>query len=253
MVSGAGSLDSSNLMNYESLDIPLIRRPLLRLLLSRAREYRLLREEVSSLYTYGYGLFRNYFIELGRRLVERGSLDKVEDIFYLYYEEVRGLFDGSFDGNSDPKLLVDKRRREMEESRDINLPTNIFGENPPPIHRDKIEELRGVPTSRGYYTGPARLIHGTGDFGRLREGDVIVIPYSDIGWTPLFARAGAVIAESGGILSHSSIVAREYGIPAVVSVDGAMQLKDGQVVSVDGFTGAVTLHDESHTNPGISK
>jgi phosphohistidine swiveling domain-containing protein len=71
---------------------------------------------------------------------------------------------------------------------------------------------------------------------------VLVIPYSDVGWSPLFARAGAVVAESGGLLSHSSIIAREYGIPAVVSVDGAMTLLDRMRVTVDGHKGEIILH-----------
>ena len=70
------------------------------------------------------------------------------------------------------------------------------------------------------------MVRGLRDFDRVQPGDVLVIPYSDVGWTPLFARAGAVVAESGGMLSHSSIVAREYQIPAVVSVPGAMRLQD---------------------------
>jgi pyruvate,water dikinase len=74
----------------------------------------------------------------------------------------------------------------------------------------------------------------------VQPGDVIVIPYSDVGWTPIFSRAGAVIAESGGMLSHSSIVAREYGIPAVVSVNHACQwIRDGDLLAVDGFKGVV--------------
>jgi len=77
----------------------------------------------------------------------------------------------------------------------------------------------------------------------LEQGDVLVIPYSDVGWTPLFTRAGAVVAESGGLLSHSSIVAREYGIPAVVSVQGACQLKDGTLVTVDGYRGEITVRE----------
>ena len=81
------------------------------------------------------------------------------------------------------------------------------------------------------------------DMGKVQEGDVLVIPYSDVGWTPLFTKAGAVIAESGGILSHSSIVAREYGIPAVVSVPGATQLPDGTQVTVDGYLGEIIVHE----------
>ena len=75
----------------------------------------------------------------------------------------------------------------------------------------------------------------------VEAGDVIAIPYSDVGWTPLFARAGAVVAAAGGMLSHSSIVAREYRIPCVVSVEGAMQLVDGATVTVDGYAGTVVL------------
>jgi pyruvate,water dikinase len=82
---------------------------------------------------------------------------------------------------------------------------------------------------------------------RVQEGDVLVIPYSDVSWTPLFAKAGAVVAEAGGILSHSSIIAREYGIPAVVAVPGACQLADGTQLTVDGNNGQVIL--EGKTGP----
>ena len=76
----------------------------------------------------------------------------------------------------------------------------------------------------------------------MRDGDVLIIPYSEVGWTPLFGRAGAVVAESGGMLSHSAIVAREYSIPAVVSVSGACRLANGTLVSVDGYQGEVVIH-----------
>ena len=89
------------------------------------------------------------------------------------------------------------------------------------------------------------MIRGIHEFGKMREGDVLVIPYSDAGWTPLFSKAGAVIAESGGILSHSSIVAREYNIPAVVSVAGACNLTDDVVVTIDGYSGEVLIHEPS--------
>jgi pyruvate,water dikinase len=82
------------------------------------------------------------------------------------------------------------------------------------------------------------------EFEQLQQGDVLVIPFSDISWTPLFSKAGAVIAESGGILSHSSIVAREYQIPAVVSVPGAIRLTEGMVVTVDGYRGEIIAHTQ---------
>jgi phosphoenolpyruvate synthase/pyruvate phosphate dikinase len=131
----------------------------------------------------------------------------------------------------------------MECSRTAELPTVIYGNEPPPIIRASSEQLKGTPTSPGYYSGCVRVIRGIQDFHKLQPGDILVIPFSDVGWTPLFARAGAVIAESGGILSHSSIIAREYRIPAVLSVSGVMQrLQDGQMVTVDGYKGEILLH-----------
>lgn len=223
----------------EDVSIPLLQRPLIRWMYRRARSFRLHREAVSSLYTFGYGLFRIYFLALADRLAERGILDDREDIFYLKREEIAAIVDG--DASADCRERVAKRKDEMARCRDVTLPSIIYGEDTPLPESRTSGTLKGTPTARGHYTGAVRVILGIRDFDRLRDGDVLVIPYSDVGWTPLFARAGAVVAESGGLLSHSSIVAREYGIPAVVSVPGACQLQDGVTVTVDGFRGEITL------------
>jgi pyruvate,water dikinase len=97
------------------------------------------------------------------------------------------------------------------------------------------------------------VIQGIQEFGKLKQGDVLVIPYSDVGWAPLFTKAGAVIAESGGMLSHSSIVAREYDIPAVVSVAGACHLRDNTLVSVDGYKGEIIVHEHSADSAALEK
>ncbi len=131
----------------------------------------------------------------------------------------------------------------MEQSRHALVPDVIHGEAIPPLIPADADKLEGVPSSGGYYTGRIKVVRGLSDFPKLDPGDVLVIPYSDVGWTPLFARAGAVIAESGGILSHSSIIAREYNLPAVVSVKCAMDLPDGALVEVDGYKGLVYLKD----------
>ncbi|MCA2218206.1 PEP/pyruvate-binding domain-containing protein [Jidongwangia harbinensis] len=103
--------------------------------------------------------------------------------------------------------------------------------------------LAGVPGSAGIATGPARLIAGPGDFGRVTAGDVLVCRFTDPAWTPLFAVASAVVTEIGGVLSHAAIVAREHRIPAVLGAVGAMAtLRDGQTVVVDGDAG--TVHPE---------
>ncbi len=210
----------------------------------RARQFRLLREMYSSLYTYTLMVLRDHFHMLGSKLVEEGLLSVWEDIFFLYLEEIIEWVRGVQDGKSFASL-VSERKDAIELSRQALLPEVIYGDAIPPLIPKEADRLEGIPTSGGYYAGPARIVHGLSDFQKVEPGDVLVIPYSDVSWTPLFARAGAVIAESGGILSHSSIIAREYNIPAVVSVKGCMNIPEGALVDVDGYKGLVYLK-----NPG---
>ena len=210
-------------------------------LYKRAREFRYLRERVSSLYTFGYGLFRYYYLAIGKILVRRGWLDDPADIFYLTDEEVKKavVIDQP---SADYRLIVEQHKKDIERYRDIPLPPIIYGDEPPPIQDPTLQKLVGIPTSLGHYTGNVVIVRGIQDFPKVKQGNVLVIPYSDVGWSPLFARAGAVISESGGLLSHSSIIAREYNIPAIVSADGAMRLKDQTLVTVNGHTGEVIIH-----------
>jgi rifampicin phosphotransferase len=100
--------------------------------------------------------------------------------------------------------------------------------------------LRGTPGSPGMAEGPVRIIRDGAEFGRLRTGEVLVAPYTNPAWTPLFQRAAAVVVDSGSAASHAAIVAREYGIPAVMATGNATQvLRDGQRVLVDGTRGRV--------------
>jgi pyruvate,water dikinase len=217
-----------------------MQRRVLRRLFRRAATFRRLREHVSFRYTEGYGLFRGTFLALGERLAARGILDTADDAWYLALDELRAAVR---DGGEQPRRIVAQRRQEVEDAADLDLPEVILGDDFVPRHRGDgtARELRGVPSSRGTYRGTARLVRSADEFARLERGDVLVVPYSDVAWTPLFARAGAVVAESGGMLSHSSIVAREHGIPCVVSVSGALAIPDGTMVHVDGYAGVVTI------------
>ncbi|NWG34142.1 MAG: hypothetical protein HXY42_06840 [Chloroflexi bacterium] len=207
----------------------------------RAREFRLLREQVSGLYTHGYGLFRYYFLALGRQFVRRGLMDASEDIFYLTFSQVRDLVNEK-QPIEDLRGEIARHKADMERYRDILIPTVIYGDEIPPVREPNMDVMSGIATSIGHYTGKVKVVKGIQDFQKVKHGDVLVVPYSDVGWTPLFARAGAVVAESGGLLSHSSIVAREYNIPAVVSVEGATLLPDETIVTVDGHKGEVLIH-----------
>lgn len=208
----------------------------------KAASFASMRDEISSLYTYGYGLYRNIFLKIGSVLKDRGTIEETGDIFCLTCAELEKVLAGEkTDGLMD---TVAERRHGLAECADVSLPENIFGKEAPPADRSAGRSFRGTATSPGIYTGPVKVLRGLSEFEKLREGDVLVIPYSDAGWTPLFAKAGAVIAESGGMLSHSSIVAREYGIPAVVSVGDACRIPDNTVVTVNGFLGKITLEGD---------
>lgn len=208
----------------------------------RALRYQEYRELVNSLYTFGYSLFRRYFLHIAILLENENKIEERDDIFYLSQGEIRNLIHRKLEAPN-AKQRIQQRKEEMEKYTDVILPEIIIGDSPPLIldKQDIGMELSGVATSGGHYTGPARVVRGVGDFGKISEGDVLVIPYSDVSWTPLFSLAKAVISESGGLLSHCSIVAREYGIPAIVSVDGATQIEDGTILAVDGDNGQVAV------------
>jgi phosphoenolpyruvate synthase/pyruvate phosphate dikinase len=224
------------------LQIPPLRRPFFMWTYNRARRFHWYREAISSLYTYGYGLFRDLFLAMGYRFVRRGLIAQATDVFYLYVDEVREMVEAD-QSDQDYSRLVRERKDEADRMRNIIPPELIFGDEAPSLDPSQGRGLKGTPTSRGVYTGPVRVLKGIQDMSRVQGGDVLVIPYSDVGWTPMFAKAGAVVAESGGILSHSSIIAREYGIPAVVSVPGACQLADDTQVTVDGHSGRIIVHE----------
>ncbi len=219
-------------------------RQMLRPIYRRARNFRLNREAVSYWYTYGYGLFRNFFLELGLRFAIRGLINEPDDIFYIYLDEVRQLVKDSASAAPQEEVIA-ARKADMAAQQDLALPEIIYGDQPPPPEKQMTGygTLKGIPTSSGYYKGRVKVVRKIQEFNKLNEGEVLVIPYSDVSWTPLFTKAGAVIAEAGGMLSHSSIIAREYGLPAIVSVsDATLRLKDGMQVTVDGYTGDVILH-----------
>jgi pyruvate,water dikinase len=221
---------------------------ILQLFYKRSRQFSLFREKYSSLYTYTLMLFRVYYLAIGDRMVKHGLIHSREDIYFLFDDEIRAYISGEIKG-TDFEELVRRRKEEMDCSKDAVLPEIIFGDAIPPVIKETEDKLRGTPTSKGYYTGKVKVIQGIKEFAKMEQGDVLVIPYSDVSWTPLFTKAGAVIAESGGMLSHSSIIAREYNIPAVVSTKESLKLLDGTLVTVDGYKGEVLIHQNPISKP----
>ncbi|MCW4052931.1 MAG: PEP-utilizing enzyme [Candidatus Bathyarchaeota archaeon] len=208
----------------------------------KARESLEYKERISFNYTKSYGLFRRYFLHLAKLFQMKGYLLDLNDIFYFTFDEIQEIVENGR-VSSELSRILEERKREIAETKDIELPELIFGDKAPvPIRKDReTRVLRGTPASGGYYTGNTCVVKGVHDFAKVTQGAVIIIPFSDISWIPVFSKAGAVISESGGILSHSAIIAREYGIPSIVGAKGACDLGDDRRVYVDGFSGRITI------------
>lgn len=192
-----------------------------------------LKEQISFLYTNLYQVFRLLFLRLGEIYQNENILVRKEDIFYIDYNKIKSK---DFDYN-----YLEKIKEDMKNSENMILPSVIIGDQIPDHFIDpEKENLRGIPVSNGYYSGKISIIKGFEDFNKVEKGDIIVIPYSDISWNPIFYKAGAIISESGGMLSHSAIIARELGIPAVSSVNNVMTLlNDNQTVYLDANQGLI--------------
>ena len=184
--------------------------------------------------------------ELGSRLVAADRLDWPEDVFFLTWDELHHV-------PADVRAVVDTRRAEHVRLGTLAMPTHFEDSwwtgpdkraDDPAAHGDGVDAagvcIEGIGASPGTVTGPVRVLREPHD--DIEPGDVLVVRVTDAGWTTLFALASAVVTDIGGTLSHAAIVAREFGIPAVLGTETATStLRSGQVVEVDGGAGTVTV------------
>ncbi|MEH1849484.1 MAG: glycerol-3-phosphate acyltransferase [Nostoc sp.] len=191
------------------------------------------------------------FVALEKIWLKSGLLNKTGDIFFLNFDEVRRLV-VSGDSRLIEQLdkLVELRRSQfLQDSQIIQVPLLVYGNTPPhplapsALYSDQI--LQGIGASHGQAEGRVKVLRNLQDVPEIDRDTILVVPYTDSGWAPLLLRAGGLIAEVGGRLSHGAIVAREYGIPAVMDVRGATWLlQDGQRVRIDGSRGIVELSND---------
>jgi len=188
--------------------------------------------------------------ELGCRFVGAGVIEDPDDIYWLEEREVEGTAD-HLDRGETPNILtgkVSERRAVWRAAKRLTPPValpqmKIFGRDLRKRREGKgADTLKGVAASPGRVTAPACVVGGPQDFANMKSGDVLVAAITTPAWTPLFARAAAIVTDVGGPLSHGSIVAREYGIPAVLGTGAATRtIRSGQIVTVDGSAGTVIM------------
>jgi len=212
--------------------------------LAGCRERAVVKGEIAEVYGKLLAHLRRTFLAMEAKALEEKVLHQPGDIFFLQWPEIRDGIDGG-DGEELAEI-VKRRRREYDRDRDRTVPPVVYG-NLLPEPREKPREgrslLHGIPASVGRVEGYVRVCRSLAEgFGDGEEKPILVVPYTDAGWAPLLVGAGAIVAEVGGQLSHGAIVAREYGIPAVMNVSEAMShLKTGQRVRVDGYRGTVEI------------
>ncbi|MGQ0667697.1 MAG: PEP/pyruvate-binding domain-containing protein [Nitrospiraceae bacterium] len=192
---------------------------------------------------------RNLLLRLGELLVARSVCDTRDDVFFLTIEDRAKLLSGN---ERNWRALIRERRRERERHAEMEVPDTIRDwevvsqGSVPPDRPDGSGPLAGIPISVGSVTGPVRLVRSLTDWGKVIPGDIIVAPVIDPGMAPLFGIAGGLIVEMGGTLSHGAIIAREYGLPTVANVEGAMsRLREGQLVRLDAGAGSIRFQSDA--------
>jgi len=190
-----------------------------------------------------FGLIREALLESGRDLVEAGRLDDPYDVMYCHLGDLAQAWSLP-EGDLQRRVQANKDAYERE-SRRRQVPRLLLGDGRAFYEgmADSDGDLMGSPVSPGVVEGRVRVVLSPATAG-LEKGEILVCPGTDPAWTPLFLTAGGLITEVGGLMTHGAVVAREYGLPAVVGVHAATErLVTGQLVRLDGSTGHITLLD----------
>ncbi|MBI5514384.1 MAG: phosphoenolpyruvate synthase [Deltaproteobacteria bacterium] len=234
-----------------SARIPWAARAALRHLLARMQRFARLRERMRARVTEVLGFLRTVALEAGQRLSRRFPEAGPDGVFMLSLEELDRWLTGSMES---PVALIVARRAQFQRDLGRPDPPPTFVGAPPTASLSQIPEgdrWEGVVACPGVVEGVVRVLRDPSDGALLRAGEVLVTPVTDVGWTPLFLVAAAVVTELGGALSHAALVAREYGVPTVVSVQGITRaLHTGDRVQVDANQGVIVRLERAPAGHG---
>jgi len=227
----------------ETLSLP--KRFIVRRTREAARRNIEFRERLKDLIVLRSDRFRRIYAEVRNRLLDRGWLYDPDDLFFLIWKEVRDLLAGELSPEG-AKEIISRWHQDFEWCQMVHVPKIISGKAilVKPDEFPSEQQLKGMGVSPGKVEGRARVILDPRLESHIEPGEILVAPVTDAGWTPLFINAGGLIIDIGGLLSHGSIVAREYGLPAVVGVaDATKRIKTGERIYLDGSSGVVVKLD----------
>lgn len=228
--------------------LPWWKRPILTRLILDAKAGSNEREAARSAMISQLEVIRRALLILGERWVGNDYIEKKEDILFLLQTEIHAVLDGVMPGQGLAPLIAERQRLfdgwQAEEAPEVILeqPDGSLAEQAADyqVRPTNGDCFMGVSVGAGFVSGTARLLTCPKQGERLGRGEILVVPSTDPAWTPLFLKAGGLVMETGGYLSHGAIVAREFGIPAVVNMPGILQqIRDGDQLAVDGTKGTV--------------
>ena len=212
---------------------------------SRVQRRITLKGRVTEVYSRLLAELRGCFVALEKHWLGAGLLRESGDIFYLELAEVRQLEQSGADYGT----RIAQRQSQLEHDRALTtIPFLVYGDDPPipvsPGNLQSAQQLLGIGASSGVVEGRVKVVRNLTEMPTVDRDTILVVPYTDSGWAALLARAGGIISEVGGRLSHGAIVAREYRIPAVMNIPNAtQQLQDGQLLRIDGQQGTIDFLD----------
>lgn len=195
-----------------------------------------------------FGFIREALLAEARQLVRAGVLEREDDAFYFTLDELLALARGTPMEGMD--RLLDERKRDYARCRTLTPPRLMTSEGEIIAGRRRRQDapegaLLGTPVSAGVVEGTARVVLRPEE-AKLSKGEILIAPFTDPGWTPLFHSAVGLVMEVGGLMTHGAVVAREYGLPAVVGIDGATRrIRDGDRIRVDGTRGYVLVLEQT--------
>lgn len=207
-------------------------------------EYRDNEREVMDWSTYDIKLC---FEEVGRRCVERGGLAEVKECYFLTMEELYQVLEGT-ENKRLTRAKIDARRKNFDEIMTGQRDPAPFIQKSRPVAIDEPEiagegVFPGKGTSSGKITGTARVVHELKEIGRVKQGDILIVHATDPGWMPVFGRINGIVLESGGLISHGAIIAREFGLPAAQLPSARRLIPDGATITLNGDTGVIQVHE----------
>lgn len=197
------------------------------------------REELKDLSNHYYSLVKKYTKALAQKYYEEGILEDALDIHYLKYTDILDFIDKKITEQEMYKI-INKNKKYCNSFVNVKNLNDIDKRCDGNLKTSKKDSLKGIGCSTGVRSGKVRLVKSLADINKIQKGEILVTKFIDTGWVSRFGILNGVVSEYGGTLCHSSIVAREYGIPAIVGVENIENLfEDGEMIEIDGYTGEI--------------